>query len=202
MLSLDLSALAIACEALNIEKLTDQDIVFLREYKSILQPIAEAITFVEGNRNMFGALLPTLFGIRLKLRELYQNSDDLKYCKALLDAIRAGFDKRFSHLMKLSDMYDIGDPKAVPLFVAMLSHPNFKMSFIPPYWFDENHYGMNAMRNLMINAMKQIIAEQKQQQQQQQQIENESNETANTSSSSCKFPSFCFDFSQQRLKVN
>lgn len=44
--------------------------------------------------------------------------------------------------------------------------------------------------------------QQKQQQQQQQQIENESNETANTSSSSCKFPSFCFDFSQQRLKVN
>lgn len=156
ILSLDLPALATACLALGIEQLCDQDIIFLREYKRVLQPIAEAITFVEGNTNTFGVYLPTLFGIRTRLRELH-NEDDFMYCQPLLEAIRNGFSKRFAHLMTISDMYGEPDARAVPLFLAMLTNPCFKMSFIPTYWFDEHPYGMQNIQNLILNALKKLV---------------------------------------------
>lgn len=181
ILSLDWAGLATACEALKIDKLCDQDIDFLKEYKLVLQPIAEAITFVEGSMNTFGSYLPTLFGIRTRLRELHLNSDELKYCKPLLDAIRSGFNTRFAHLMHLPDMYVQGDPKAAPLFIAMLSNPRYKTNFIPPYWFDENPLGFNQIKNLMINTMKQLVDLQKRQLQEAQQQQQPQQSTSSNS---------------------
>lgn len=90
-MSLDLSALATACEALQLQKLCDQDLKFLQEFNLIFKPIAEGITFVEGSKNMFGSYLPTLFGIRTTLGELHI-SGDFEYCTSLLHAIKSGFD--------------------------------------------------------------------------------------------------------------
>lgn len=164
LLSLDLAALAIACEALGIEKLSDQDIQFLIEFTKVFQPIADAITFLEGSKNMFGAYLPTLFSVRTKLRQIHL-SNELVYCKPLLHAIRDGFHKRFAHLMSLGNVFQEPDPRAIPLFIAMVSNPRFKLNFIPPYWFDENPQAMQQIQNLLLNAMKQTVAQQKQQQQ-------------------------------------
>lgn len=167
ILSFDLSALATACEALGIDKLSDQDIQFLQEFVEVLQPIADAITLLEGSKNMFGTYLPTLFGVRTKLRDMHLSAvEPLLYCRPLLDAIRDGFRNRFAHLMTLGNLFAEPDPRAVPLFIAMVSNPRFKLNFMPKYWFDENPDGMQKIQNLLLNVMKQMMVKQQLQQQQ------------------------------------
>lgn len=128
ILSFDLSALATACEALGIDKLSDQDIQFLQEFVKVLQPIADAITLLEGSKNMFGTYLSTLFGEGTKLRDMHMQVEPLLYCRPLLDAIREGFRNRFAHLMTLGNLFAEPDPRAVPLFIAMVSNPRFKLN--------------------------------------------------------------------------
>lgn len=150
---LDRIALALACETLQIEKLCDQDFKFLSEFVSVIKPIANAITYLEGNVQTFGAYLPMLFSVRQTLKDLY-TKDDLEFCGALVTAVKDGFDKRFGHIMKLSDTFEVGDPKALPLFIAMISNPEFKINFIPDYWFHGNVEGMQQIKSIMLNAMK------------------------------------------------
>lgn len=152
ILALDWVSLATACEALGIEKLSDQDFDFLTEFVKVFRPIADGITFVEGTHKNFGSYLPTLFSIRMTLREMYVD-DELLYCRPLLLAIKEGFDKRFWHLMKLTDLYERGSPKAVPLYIAMLSNPAFKFNYIPKYWFEENPNALNQIKSIFLNAM-------------------------------------------------
>lgn len=137
---------------MGIEKLCDQDFIFLNEYVAVIRPIADAITFVESTRQFFGSYLPTLFGVRTRLRELYLE-DKLLYCKPLLVAVKNGFDKRLEHLMKLSDLYDEGSPKAVPLYIAMLCNPAFKLSYIPVYWLEKNPNTISQIKSIFLNAM-------------------------------------------------
>lgn len=167
---MDRIALALACEALYIEKLCDQDYEFLTEFVRVIKPIANAITFLEGNVQTFGGYLPMLFSVRQTIKDLYIN-DELVYCKPLLLAVRDGFDKRFGHLLKLSSPFERGDKKAVPLFIAMLTNPEFKMNFIPSDWFHNNAEGLNQIKSLLLNSMKQHLEEEKKHQQQQHEME-------------------------------
>lgn len=159
---LDRSALAVACESLEIDKLSDQDYDFLTEYVSIIKPIANAITFLEGDIQTFGAYLPMLFGVRQTLKDLYLNGN-FEYCAPLLIAVRDGFDKRFGHLMKLNGLYEQGNSKAIPLFLAMVANPQYKLNFIPNDWFDSNANGMSQIKGLLLNAMKQSLRDEQQQ---------------------------------------
>lgn len=152
---LDRAAFATACEALNIQKLCDQDYAFLTEYVTVIKPIAEAITYVESSVNTFGCYLPMLFSVKQKLINLRQK--ELVYCSPLLTAVRDGFDKRFEHLMHLGDIFEDGSPKAVPLFLAMITNPDYRLAFIPASFFDSNAQGMAKIRSLLLNAMKKFI---------------------------------------------
>lgn len=153
--------MATACEALSIEKLCDQDFEFLSEFISVIKPIANAITFLEGDIQTFGAYLPMLFSVRQTLKEMYRDNQ-LQYCRPLLIAVRDGFDKRFGHLTTLTSYFEKGDPKALPLFIAMLSNPEYKMNFIPTDWFHSNANGMAQIKSLLLNAMKHILKDEKQ----------------------------------------
>lgn len=97
----------------------------MREYITVIRPIAEGITFLEGDKQPFGSYLPALFGIQSKL-EYLANKVILSYCEPLLGAVYEGFQKRFAEVMEVSD------PKSVPLYLAMMSNPAYKISFLPP----------------------------------------------------------------------
>lgn len=153
---LDRSALATACEALNIAKLCDQDYAFLTEYVAVIKPIADAITYLEASVKTFGCYLPMLFSTRQKFIEL-RTKDELVYCGPLLDAVRDGFSKRFGHLLHLGDIYEEASPKAIPLFLAMLTNPDYRLAFIPSSFFDRDASGIAKIRSILMNAMKQLL---------------------------------------------
>lgn len=156
--NLDRVAFAVACEFLHLDKLCDQDYVFLTEFACVIKPIADAITHLESSVKTFGNYLPMLFGCRTALKDL-ADEKKLKFCEPLLTAVRNGFAKRFNHLMRLGDIYGRGDPKAVPLFLAMITNPEYKMNFIPNTWFYENANGIHHIKTILLNAMKQWVEE-------------------------------------------
>lgn len=79
-------------------------------------------------------------------------------------------------MMRLGDsIYEIDESqdrlksKSIPSFLAMLCNPEYKMNFIPDYWFDGNINGVSKIRTLLMNSMKKVVEEQKREQQRQQQ---------------------------------
>lgn len=89
----------------------------------VLKPIARGITCLEGQR-LFAYYSITLFNIRSELSRLSVDGN-LKYAKPLLNAVTSGFEKRFK------DVMDLNNVSSVPLYLSMLSHPGFKINFIP-----------------------------------------------------------------------
>lgn len=123
MLSFDVNQLALVCMRLGICTLNDDDYTFMGEYMKCMRPIAEGLTYLEGDKCTFGAYAPMLMGIRAELDAM--KDENFRHCKPLLKAIRDGFKKRFGAKL---DPYDV---ESVPLYLAMVSNPKFKMSFIP-----------------------------------------------------------------------
>lgn len=138
-MSIDEFLLDRACTELRVDRLTNDEYAFLREYHGIMSLISGAMQTLESNRYTFGIYLPTLFGLKYKLQNLinaYQSVIDamndadgdkkeMKYkCLPLLIAIKRGFDSRFG------DLIDSNNVKSMPLYVSMMSNPTFKLNFM------------------------------------------------------------------------
>lgn len=88
----------------------------------MLKPIARGINCLESQR-FFAYYLITLFNIRNELKGL--SDENLRYAKPLLKVVTEGFELRFK------DIININSPNSVPLYLSMLTHPGFKIHFIP-----------------------------------------------------------------------
>lgn len=106
---------------MKIEIINDAERKFLQEFLNILQPIARGLTSLEGNR-YFAYYLITLFNIRAELNSMAPMK--FKYCKPLHSAVKTGFIARFKSIL------DMNNPNSVPLYLAMISHPTFKVNHI------------------------------------------------------------------------
>lgn len=88
----------------------------------MLRPIARGITYLEGS-HLFAYYLTTLLKTRNELNRLADAN--LKHTKPLLKVVKEGFELRFKDIM------NINSPTSVPLYLSMLTHPGFKINFIP-----------------------------------------------------------------------
>lgn len=148
-MSFDRVVLQCLCTELAIAPLSPEDYDFLIEYVSIFKPIAEGITFLEGNQQMCGSYLPTLYGIEARLNDI--RNESLAYCGPLLDAVIAGFQRRFG------DKMDPSKVRSVPLFIAMISNPKYKLSFLPPNLLRPTF--LKQVKTIMLKAAEKIIQE-------------------------------------------
>lgn len=114
-----------------------------------MKPIACALKVLEGNKYTFGIYLPVLFGLRHKLDALQKQT--LMECDALADALSDGFNKRFGHLMKLNE----NDSRAVPLYIAMIANPQFKMNFMSSETIPTEL--ITKIRTILFNAGKHLL---------------------------------------------
>lgn len=120
---------------------------FLKNYHMCMEPIAKALKILEGNRHTFGAYLPMLFGLKAKLKAL-KNTMTGKVCYPLTVALYNGFKRRFGKLLVL----DQRDPQAVPLYIAMITNPTFKLNFMNSNMITANL--LNQIRQMLFNAGK------------------------------------------------
>lgn len=104
----------------------DGEYEFLVQYHKIMSLVASALKVVEADRYTFGVYLPTLLGLKLKLQALYDDCHATFECLPLILALQNGLKNRFGELM---DPF-CASGKSLPLYVAMLSNPTYKMNFM------------------------------------------------------------------------
>lgn len=144
ILSIDEKKLERACIELRVAPLDCNEYAFLCEYHNVMSLVAATLHTLEANRYTFGIYLPTLMGLQYKLQQMInhlsnKNIDSIETydiaeterekttrskCLPLANAIKRGFDNRFRELI------DAYNKKSVPLYVAMLSNPTFKLNFM------------------------------------------------------------------------
>lgn len=129
--------------ALGIGAFTSIQLEFLKEFEFVFRPIMRAIKYVQG-RYYFGSYLPLLFGLKSELH----SEKPLKFCEPLRTALRNGFEKRFADIMNPEN------PESVPLFVAMITNPKYKLNYVP-----QNLLTCNILRlkRMVLSAAEQII---------------------------------------------
>ena len=94
-----------------------------------MQPVAAALDSLQGDSDCFyGMLLPKLVQLRNKLKSLETGSEsypDLQHAKPLISAILSGMSCRYGDLLELR-------PAAKDAIVAAVSHPKYKLRWVPP----------------------------------------------------------------------
>lgn len=128
--------------------MSDEDYEFLREFVEVIGPIAHGITLLEGDKHYFGMYLPTLFGIKNRLMEM-ESRQNFMHCKPLLDAVIDGFDNRFKAMM------DPTDSRSIPLYIAMVTDPKYKLNYIPPFIW--NSSTLQRIKNMLLTAAEKIL---------------------------------------------
>ncbi|KAL4103817.1 hypothetical protein QTP88_019152 [Uroleucon formosanum] len=111
-----------AFDDLHLIKLKLSEWTFLEEYCQVMEPLAISLDKLQGENNSFlGYVAPTI----LVLRHLLISFTDLKYCKPLSFAIIQAIETRFNYIL------DLSRPGSKDFIIASMSHPKFKLSWVP-----------------------------------------------------------------------
>lgn len=146
VLSIEKSKLDTACFQLQIGRLDEDEYDFLCEYYRVISLIAVALKTLEANKYTCGLYLPILFGLKIKLQAMAEDPSVLE-CKPLVRAVQSGFETRFEHLMDPCDTTG----KSQPLFIAMMSNPQYKLNFMGLPTIPSNV--LSNLKNMLFNAI-------------------------------------------------
>jgi len=115
------------CDAVGTPKLKQTELEFLKEYVSIVEPLAVTLDQLQGDKECFlGMLLPKLIQLRYRLSVFSQRN--LVYCMPLVSSLLCGLNTRFSSMFN----YDFSVPEAKDAILAAVSHPQYKLKWVPP----------------------------------------------------------------------
>lgn len=104
------------CKQLGVPLYLPQHVSFLREYAALMGPVAQAVDVLQGEKNCYlGYVIPTISRLMEKL-----NAANAGITQPLQAALLSGLKKRFTELLS--------NPE---LIMATITHPKFKMSYIP-----------------------------------------------------------------------
>ena len=138
--------LNLLCEHHGIGDLKSQEILFMQEYVSLMQPIAIALDVLQGetgNQVTAGHLIPAIVVIKRKIQEL-RNSKKLRVCEPLADALLKGIENRFNN-------YFFSDE----LRLASVIHPKFKFNWLSDGYSSEEE--IDASKTGFIAELKRKI---------------------------------------------
>lgn len=166
--------------ALKIGAFTDTQLEFLKEFEFVLRPVIKALKYVQG-RYYFGSYLPMLFGLQNELN----SEKPLKICKPLVEALRKGFEKRFGDIMNPEN------PESVPLYVAMITNPKYKMNYVPQNVLTRN---ILRLKRMVLSAAEEIIERKLRRLNESQVGENEEVENNGENDGNCEIDGICFFF--------
>jgi len=111
-----------AFDDLKLKKLQINEWMFLEEYCKVMEPLTKALNKLQGEKNSFlGYVAPTI----LVVRRLLISFTNLKYCKPLSLTIIKSLETRFYYI------FDLSSPESKDFILAAVSHPKFKLSWVP-----------------------------------------------------------------------
>jgi hypothetical protein len=92
-----------------------------------MEPLAVTLDQLQGDQNCFnGMLLPNLVQLRRQLN-VYAG-EQLIYCTPLVKCILTGLETRYNSMFN----FDLSVPEAKDAIFAGVSHPQFKLKWVPP----------------------------------------------------------------------
>nr|XP_016853404.1 PREDICTED: uncharacterized protein LOC100554977 [Anolis carolinensis] len=104
----------------SLARVTAEEGLAAREYTEVMAPLAQALDILRRDSGMFmGYLLPTLYNLDRKLRELEHRPLGYTYCLPLLRGLRKALRERFGPIWE--------DKK---LLLAACLHPRFKADWL------------------------------------------------------------------------
>ena len=90
------------CEALKLPIFRPNELSFIAECVTVMQPLANALDILQGEQKCFlGVLLPTIVCLKNKL---IQCKSSIKFTASLVDSILAGISNRFDSLLTKKEM--------------------------------------------------------------------------------------------------
>lgn len=126
------------CDALDVVCFIKIDIEWLEEYIKVLEPLANCLDILQGEKNMYlGYLIPSINQL-IKKYVTMKNDVYLKICGPLIPILIENLEKRFE--AQLNDTF---------LIIASVSHPFFKIE-----WFENN-----VLKDIAINKFKSVVIE-------------------------------------------
>ena len=102
---------------LKLKKFTDVEIRGLREYVKVMEPIALALDFIQGDQVHLGHLLPLIVKTGNNMKIIME--ENLSYCGPLAECIYKSLETRFHHLFDNRNH-----------ILASISNPAFKTRFL------------------------------------------------------------------------
>lgn len=104
------------------------ELEFLEEYVRVMQPLANGLTIIQGDEHCYmGIILPTLLSILKRIEKI----DELKHCGPLRQMILTGLKRRFQKILNISS------EESSEFVLASISHPRFKMTWVPEEHIDK-----------------------------------------------------------------
>jgi len=114
-------------EELKLTKINKNEWTFLEEYCTVMEPLAICLDKMQCEKKGFlGYVAPIIQVLRRSLIML----ENLKFCRPLCFKIIHSLEKRFNYL------FDLSLPKSRCFILASISHPKFKLSWIPPRYME------------------------------------------------------------------
>lgn len=144
--------LEVLFERLNLENcFTENEVLYLEEYKQVMQPLADTLDVLQGEANTYyGLLIPCLAALKNKLEKL--SKTNLKFALPLVRASLQGLESRFQLFFTL-------DPKINDAMIASVVHPQFKLR-----WFsiisktcEQNIANLSSIEKIVINEANKLI---------------------------------------------
>jgi hypothetical protein len=115
------------CEAVGVPAFKDMELNFIDEYVEILAPISVALDKLQGQSNesmaFMGILMPTVFSVKQRLEHIVQSSS-IRHCAALANGLLCSLTRRFGKFLNF-------EPSANECVLASVSHPFFKLRWVP-----------------------------------------------------------------------
>jgi len=88
----------------------------------VIEPLAISLDKIQAEKSCFlGYVAPTIISLRLLLIQ----QTNLTYCRCLALSIIKSLKKRFNFI------FDLENIKSKPYIIASISHPKFKLSWVP-----------------------------------------------------------------------
>ena len=103
------------CKSLGLPPFIQLELNFLKEYVSLMGPVAQSIDMLQGDQNCgLGYVLPTITTLRKKI-----NQTELKYARSMQQSLLKGNDNRFGQYFHDKEF-----------LLAAVTNPRFKLSWV------------------------------------------------------------------------
>ncbi|KAI4463185.1 transposase-related [Holotrichia oblita] len=131
---------------LRLSTFKDVEFEYLTEFCVIMKPIASALDTLQKEIDCYyGQLLPTLFSLRHRLKDL--QAKNLCHGTLIVNGMYLSLEKRFAKYFALS-------PEINEAILASCFHPAFKLRWLPEDLEPER----KRIQNLCINAMEAVVS--------------------------------------------